>query len=70
MIKISQRESQILDLISLGYTDKDIARCLCISPYTANDHRKNLIRKLECKNACALVRRALELEILPIGHAA
>lgn len=47
-------------------TDKEIGEHLQISAYTANDHRKNLINKFGTRNACAMVRKAFELALLPL----
>ncbi|MES0489400.1 MAG: response regulator transcription factor [Leptospirales bacterium] len=44
---ISKRENEVLGLISLGYTYKDIADELNISPNTVRRHTDNIYRKLE-----------------------
>jgi DNA-binding CsgD family transcriptional regulator len=51
---LTARESEILDLIAQGYTSKEIARKLDISPYTVNTHRDNLRRKLGVHNGAQL----------------
>ncbi len=61
---ISQREYQILELISLEYTTKMIALRLFISPHTVITHRNNLMAKLDAKNAAGLVRRGFEAGLL------
>ncbi len=63
---ISKREQEILDLISYGFTDKEISHQLYLSPYTVKDHRRNIIGKLACRNSAGMVRRAFELQLLPI----
>jgi len=68
--KISKRETEILDLTSLGFTDKEIAQKVFISCYTVQDHKKNIRRKLNVRNTAASVRRAMELGLLvPIAVA-
>ncbi len=57
---ITQRESEILNLISLGFTTSDIASSLSISKETVKTHRKHLLRKMNAKNVAVLVRRAVE----------
>jgi len=51
---LTARESEILDLIAQGFTSKEIARKLEISPYTVNTHRDNLRRKLGVHNGAQL----------------
>lgn len=57
---ITPRETKVLQLISQGYTNPEIANELFISHHTAESHRKNLIAKLAAKNTADLVRIALE----------
>jgi DNA-binding CsgD family transcriptional regulator len=38
----SKREREIADLLSRGYTEKEIADKLCISPATVNNHTRNM----------------------------
>jgi len=48
---LSDRESEILKLVQLGYLSKEIAGKLCISLNTVNNHRKNILRKLQVANS-------------------
>jgi len=41
----TKRERQILLLIAKGFTSKEIANSLFISPETVKKHRKNMIHK-------------------------
>lgn len=61
---LSSREKEVLNLISLEYTSKEIACILCISPHTAVSHRKNLLEKFKVRNMAGLVRRGFELGFL------
>lgn len=47
---LSQRESEILRLMSNGYRSKEIADKLFISEFTVQTHRKNMLRKIGCRN--------------------
>ncbi len=58
--KLSQRESQVLDLLFEGQSNKIIARHLDISPRTVEIHRSNMMAKLETKHAAGAVRIKLE----------
>jgi DNA-binding CsgD family transcriptional regulator len=53
--KLSVREIEVLGLIMLGYTNKDIADKLFISFETVKSHRKNILMKTGAKNTAALV---------------
>ena len=43
---LTKREMEVVDLISAGYSNNDIAKALFISVYTVNDHTKNIYRKM------------------------
>lgn len=61
---ISQRESQILQLIVNEFTNKEIASKLFISSQTVATHRKNMREKLSVRNTAGLVRKSLELGLI------
>jgi len=52
---LSPREKEILSLMAEGYSNKDIAEKLVISPSTVNSHRRNLMRKLGLNNRHELI---------------
>lgn len=56
IIKITNREKEVLHLIAFEHTSKEIAAALFISQHTAEAHRKNLLEKLQVKNTAGLVR--------------
>lgn len=49
-LEISGREIEILQLISEGFSSKEIANYLHISPDTVRTHRKNILNKTDFKN--------------------
>lgn len=61
---ITDREYEILQLIVDGFTSKQIAQKLFISPRTVDTHRANLMQKLELSNIAELVRYAIENELV------
>ena len=63
-ISITQRETQILNLIAFEFTINEIANRLFISHHTVVTHRKNLMSKLKVKNTAGMIRRAFELHLL------
>lgn len=52
---ISAREVEVLQLISMGYSNKEIASLLFISKLTVETHRKNMVKRMGFKNAYQLV---------------
>lgn len=57
---LTRRELEVLKLVAAGRTTNEIAELLHISSYTAETHRRNLLQKLDLRNATALVRYAVE----------
>jgi DNA-binding NarL/FixJ family response regulator len=58
--EISEREVEVLRLISQGLTNQEIAEKLFLSFHTADSHRRNLVEKLGARNTADLVRIGLE----------
>ncbi|HNA95546.1 MAG TPA: LuxR C-terminal-related transcriptional regulator, partial [Saprospiraceae bacterium] len=53
---LTNREMEILRLLSNALTNKQISEELYISDQTVGVHRKNIMRKLGVSNSAALVR--------------
>jgi DNA-binding CsgD family transcriptional regulator len=51
---ISDREKEVLQLVALGLTNKEIAERLFISSHTVITHRKNITSKLGIKTIAGL----------------
>ena len=58
---LTARETETLQLVAEGMTTKSIAAKLEISVKTAENHRTNLMRKLDLHNAAALTRYAVDM---------
>jgi DNA-binding NarL/FixJ family response regulator len=56
---LSEREEEVLQLLALGHTNKEIAGRLGISIRTAETHRANVMQKLSLKTRAELVRYAI-----------
>lgn len=56
---LSGREIEIVKLIVAGFSNKEIADKLHISPRTVDTHRANIMRKLDVGNVAGLVRYAI-----------
>ncbi|HQF42564.1 MAG TPA: response regulator transcription factor [Ignavibacteriaceae bacterium] len=46
-VKLTERETEILDLLSKGYINKEIAELLSISPDTVHNHLRRIYEKLQ-----------------------
>ena len=56
---LSAREREVLQLISEGRTNKDIAQILSLSVHTVDSHRSRLMEKLNLNSTGELVRFAI-----------
>lgn len=57
--ELSDREHEILQLISEGFTNAQIADTLFLSKRTVEGHRQNLINRLDVKNSAELIKVAV-----------
>lgn len=58
-LEISDREKEVLQLVALGMTNKEIADKLFISSHTVITHRKNITSKLGIKTIAGLTVYAI-----------
>lgn len=58
-VELSERELEVLQLISEGYTNVEIADKLFLSKRTVEGHRQNLIEKAGVKNSASLIKYAV-----------
>lgn len=63
-IYLTRRETDLLKLITEGFTYQEIADKLFLGSETVKSYRKNLLFKLNAKNTAALVRIALEEKLV------
>ncbi len=61
---LTEREVEVLRHISLGESNKAVAKILHISPSTVRTHVENVFRKLECSSRAAATLKASRLGIL------
>lgn len=57
-LRLSSREKEILRLLKLGFTNRQIAAELYISELTVKTHRKNIMAKLDVRNLAELINRS------------
>jgi len=61
---LSEREFQVLQLVSIGLSNQEVGYQLCISEGTVKKHLSNLLDKLDAGNRTQAVARARALGIL------
>ncbi|NNL92729.1 MAG: helix-turn-helix transcriptional regulator [Saprospiraceae bacterium] len=66
VMKISEREAEVLYLIAYEYCNREIASMLYISVNTVDTYRRKLFMKFGVSNAAGLIRRAHEENVLPM----
>ncbi|MCJ8274002.1 MAG: LuxR C-terminal-related transcriptional regulator, partial [Psychrosphaera sp.] len=57
--QLTKREKETVSHIARGHTNKEIAAILSLSVKTIDNHRTNLMKKLNLHNTAELVRYAL-----------
>ena len=61
---LSNKEKEVLRLISEGFTTKEIASKLFVSARTIETHRANILKKLEVKNTAELIKKAAQINLI------
>ncbi|TNJ47072.1 response regulator transcription factor [Tamlana fucoidanivorans] len=61
---LSNKETEVLGLISEGLTTKEIAAKLFVSSRTIETHRANILKKLEVKNTAELIKKATQMNLI------
>ena len=61
---LTDREIEIIILIALEYSGKDISDQLFISVNTVETHRKNIMKKLKAKNTIGIVKYAMNNHLI------
>lgn len=61
---LTQRETEILRNLASGFSTKEIADLLSLSPHTVHTHRKNIIRKLNIKSPTEFVVYAIDFGLI------
>lgn len=61
---LTPREREILQLVAESYSTKEIAQKLNISVKTVDNHRTNLMRKLDLHNVASITRYAMQIGLI------
>ena len=67
--ELTEREKDIVKMVSLGLTNREIAEKLFLSTHTVTTHRKNITKKLGIKSASGLTIYAIVNNIITIEEA-
>jgi DNA-binding NarL/FixJ family response regulator len=65
-IEITKREKEIIELISAGYSNKEIAEKINLSTSTVDVHRYNILKKMNVKNTAEMIMKALKTKIIDV----
>jgi DNA-binding NarL/FixJ family response regulator len=57
-VTLTKREKEILTLMKLGKTNKEIADMLFLSELTIKSHRQNMMRKFDARNIAELISKS------------
>jgi ATP/maltotriose-dependent transcriptional regulator MalT len=61
---LTRRETEVVRLVAVGRTNREIAQELFLSPRTVDMHVQNILLKLDCRSRTDAARRATELGLL------
>ena len=62
--KLTERETEVLQYIAQGFTNRQIADTLNLSFRTINTHRANIMQKLDIHDTAGLVRHAITIGLV------
>jgi two-component system, LuxR family, response regulator FixJ len=65
---LTKTEEKILELIVAGKSNRDMAQILHRSIRTVEDHRNNIMRKMQAGNVVELVKLAIQLKLVDVSQ--
>ena len=63
---LTPREQEVMRLLAEGFSAKEVAERLFISPKTVENHRANIMRKLDLHSTHELIRYAAKLGLIDV----
>jgi DNA-binding CsgD family transcriptional regulator len=60
--KLSKREIEVVELLLLGYKNKEIAEKLYVCVYTVEDHLKKIMKKMQVSNRTGIIAKLMEVQ--------
>ena len=64
VVHLTGREQQVLQMVVKGYTSKQMAANLCLSPRTVDHYRASLLKKFKMKNSVDLVNHVVSNSLI------
>lgn len=64
LLQLTSREKEVLELLSEGYTNKEMSEKLFLSPRTVEGHRQSLINKTNSINTASLIKYAVKHRLI------
>jgi DNA-binding NarL/FixJ family response regulator len=61
---LTRREVEVVRLVAMGHTSREIARELFLSPRTVETHVSSILLKLDCRSRTDAARRATQLGLI------
>lgn len=58
--QLTDREKEVLGLIALGHSNKEIAEILTVSVKTVESHKTRIMEKIQCQKRSEMVRYAID----------
>lgn len=66
--ELSKREKEVVQLVAMGYKNKEVAEKLGIAAKTVETHRANIMNKLALRNIAQLIRYAIQKGLVTIEN--
>lgn len=66
---LTEREREVLQMIAEGHSTKEIAQKLGLSVKTVDNHRTNMMRKLDLHNVASITRYAMQNGLIELDLA-
>ena len=64
LLKLSERQLEVLQLLASGYSTRDIAERLKVSVKTVETHRAHVMKRLGIRDVAGLVRYAIQVGVV------
>ncbi len=64
VVQLTGREQQVLQMVVKGYTSRQMADILCLSPRTVDHYRASLLKKFKMKNSVDLVNHVVSNSLI------
>lgn len=63
-VQLTRREKEVLQLVAMNHTSQEIADKLFLSKRTIDNHRNNLLLKLDARNTAELIKKSIHLKLI------